>query len=65
MGDRFDPNMLANLAGVEDTIHRSINDMWNGFRNRYKDKLPTEEAVLNFAKKVHSKYGKSYMMGGK
>ena len=31
MGESFDPNMLANLAGVDKTTHGLINQMWNEF----------------------------------
>lgn len=53
MGKGFDPNMLDNLAGVDQPTHKQINRMWDQFRKAWKDKTPTAYDVMEFAKKVN------------
>lgn len=61
MGKGFDPNMLDNLAGVNPTIHKNINRMWNEFRSDWKGKIPTANDVMEFVKKVNEECGEYFV----
>ena len=63
MGKGFDPNMLDNLAGIDPTVHKSVNRMWNEFRNDWKvrGQTPTANDVMEFVKKVNKEYEKDFI----
>ena len=63
MGKGFDPNMLDNLAGVDPTVHKKVNQMWNEFRNDWKvrGQTPTANDVMEFVKKVNKEYGTDFV----
>ncbi|MPN52570.1 hypothetical protein SDC9_200232 [bioreactor metagenome] len=57
MGKGFDPNMLDNLAGVDPTIHKKINQLWNEFRNDWKEISPTIDDIYKKTKEINDKFG--------
>ena len=55
--------MLDNLAGVDPTVHKKVNQMWNQFRKDWKvrGQTPTANDVMEFVKKVNKEYEKDFI----
>ena len=61
MGEGFDPNTLANLAGVPKDIHQVISSIWTAFRKKYKDTIPQVKDIIAQVHEINELYGKYFI----